>query len=123
MQRSANDDNSPYGQQSTGGAGDEISDEALIRAVAIGIVWAMEQLYHRYSRLLYSLAYRMVSDHQIAEDLLQEAFVSVWKKADSYSRQSGSVRNWLLSIMHHRTIDYRSEEHTSELQSHSFISY
>jgi RNA polymerase sigma factor (sigma-70 family) len=107
MQRSTNDDdNTRYGHRSTVESGDEVSDEALIRAIAIGIVWAMEQLYQRYSRLLYSLAYRMVSDHQIAEDLLQDAFVSVWKKADSYSRQSGTVRNWLLSIMHHRTIDY-----------------
>ena len=49
---------------------------------------------------------RMVSDQQVAEDLLQEAFVSVWRRAASYSPQAGAVRSWLVSIMHHRTIDY-----------------
>ncbi|GAC1355161.1 MAG: sigma-70 family RNA polymerase sigma factor [Ktedonobacteraceae bacterium] len=85
---------------------EELSDEMLIHAIAGGAVWAMEPLYQRYSRILYSLAYRMVSDHQIAEDLLQDAFLAVWKRAISYSPQSGAVRSWLVSIVHHRTIDY-----------------
>ena len=85
---------------------DELSDEALINAIAEGAEWAMEPLYERYNRVLYSLAYRMVADHQVAEDLLQEAFLSVWRRADSYSLQSGTVRSWLISIVHHRTIDY-----------------
>ena len=84
----------------------ELSDEALIRAIAAGAVWAMEPLYQRYSRLLYSLAYRMVADHQIAEDLLQESFLSVWRRATSYSAEAGAVQSWLVSITHHRTIDY-----------------
>ncbi|HET9920946.1 MAG TPA: sigma-70 family RNA polymerase sigma factor [Ktedonobacteraceae bacterium] len=84
----------------------ELSDEALILAIAGKAVWAMEPLYQRYHRILYSLAYRMVSDHQIAEDLLQDAFISVWRRADSYSPQAGSVRAWLISILQHRTIDY-----------------
>ncbi|MGI9058412.1 MAG: RNA polymerase sigma factor [Ktedonobacteraceae bacterium] len=84
----------------------ELSDEALINAIAGGAVWAMEPLYQRYSRILYSLAYRMVADHQIAEDLLQDAFLAVWRRATSYSPQSGAVRSWLVSIVHHRTIDY-----------------
>lgn len=85
---------------------EELSDETLIHAIAGGAVWAMEPLYQRYSRILYSLAYRMVSDHQIAEDLLQDAFLAVWKRATSYSPQSGAVRSWLVSIVHHRTINY-----------------
>jgi len=85
---------------------DELSDEALINAIAEGAEWAMEPLYERYNRVLYSLAYRMVADHQVAEDLLQDAFLSVWRRATSYSPQSGSVRSWLISIVHHRTIDY-----------------
>lgn len=84
----------------------ELSDEALINAIAGGAVWAMEPLYQRYNRILYSLAYRTVADHQVAEDLLQDAFLSVWRRATSYSPQSGAVRSWLVSIVHHRTIDY-----------------
>jgi RNA polymerase sigma factor (sigma-70 family) len=83
-----------------------LSDERLIKAIGNGAIWAMEQLYRRYSVLLYSLTYRMVADHQVAEDLLQEAFLSIWHHARSYSPQAGTVRNWLFSIVHHRTIDY-----------------
>jgi RNA polymerase sigma factor (sigma-70 family) len=84
----------------------ELSDEALLDAIAGGAAWAMESLYQRYSRILYSLAYRMVADHQVAEDLLQDAFMAVWKRATSYSPQMGAARGWLISILHHRTIDY-----------------
>ena len=85
---------------------DEPSDEALLNAIAGGAVWAMDSLYQRYSRILYSLAYRMVADHQVAEDLLQDAFLAVWRRATTYSPQTGAARSWLISILHHRTIDY-----------------
>ena len=85
---------------------DEPSDEALLNAIAGGAVWAMDSLYQRYSRILYSLAFRMVADHQVAEDLLQEAFLAVWRRATTYSPQTGAARSWLISILHHRTIDY-----------------
>ncbi len=85
---------------------DELSDEALLNAIANGAVWAMDSLYQRYSRILYSLAYRMVADHQIAEDLLQDAFLSVWKRSTSFSPQAGAARSWLISILHHRAIDH-----------------
>ena len=101
-----NDPGSQQNIRSISFQSNELSDEALISAIAGGAVWAMEPLYQRYSRILYSLAYRMVSDHQVAEDLIQEAFLSVWRRATSYSPQSGAVRSWLVSIVHHRTIDY-----------------
>ncbi|HLX55908.1 MAG TPA: sigma-70 family RNA polymerase sigma factor [Ktedonobacteraceae bacterium] len=89
-----------------GNTADELSDEALLSAIAGGAVWAMDSLYQRYSRILYSLAYRMVADHQIAEDLLQDAFLSVWRRSTSFSPQAGAARSWLISILHHRAIDY-----------------
>ena len=110
----------------------EPSDEALLNAIAGGAVWAMESLYQRYSRILYSLAYRMVADHQVAEDLLQDAFLAVWRRATSYSPQTGAARSWLISILHHRTIDYlrkvrrRStiqEASLEEIELHESIAY
>ena len=86
--------------------GFEMSDEALLNAIADGSAWAMESLYQRYSRILYSLAYRMVADHQVAEDLLQDAFIAVWRRATSFTPSAGAARSWLISILHHRTIDY-----------------
>src|SRR5205807_7008768 len=85
---------------------DEPSDEALLNAIAGGAVWAMDSLYQRYSRILYSLAYRMVADHQVAEDLLQDAFLAIWRRSTSYSPQTGAARSWLISILHHRAIDH-----------------
>jgi len=84
----------------------ELSDEALLNAIANGAVWAMESLYQRYSRILYSLAYRLVADHQVAEDLLQDAFLAIWRRSTSYSPQTGAARSWLISILHHRAIDH-----------------
>jgi RNA polymerase sigma factor (sigma-70 family) len=85
---------------------DKVSDEALMQAIASGAVWAMEILYERYHRALYSVIYRMVSDQQVAEDLLQESFLAVWRRAVSYLPQQGEVRSWLFSIVHHRAIDH-----------------
>jgi RNA polymerase sigma factor (sigma-70 family) len=82
------------------------SDEALLNAIAAGAVWATESLYQRYSQSLYSLVYRMVANQQVAEDLLQDAFLAVWRRAASYSPQISTVRSWLFAIAHHRTIDY-----------------
>jgi len=110
----------------------EPSDEALLNAIAGGAVWAMESLYLRYSRILYSLAYRMVADHQVAEDLLQDAFLAVWRRATSYSPQTGAARSWLISILHHRTIDYLrkvrrqstiQEASLEEIELHESIAY
>ena len=85
---------------------EEMSDETLIHSIAAGAVWAVDALYQRYNRILYAFAYRMVTDHQVAEDLLQESFLAVWRRSNTYSPQAGGVRSWLFSIIHHRTIDY-----------------
>ena len=84
----------------------QASDEDLLSAIAGGDVWAMEPLYHRYSRLLYSLAYAKVTDYQVAQNLTQETFLAVWRHASAYAPQAGAVRNWLISILRHRAIDY-----------------
>ncbi len=85
---------------------DEIQDEALLQSLALGVLWSLDVLYDRYARLLFSIAYRMVADYQVAEDLLQETYVAIWQNASSYTSQSGSVRNWLVAILRHRAIDY-----------------
>jgi RNA polymerase sigma factor (sigma-70 family) len=93
------------------------SDEDLLSAIAGGAVWAMEPFYQRYSRLLYSLAYTMVTDHQVAQNLTQETFLAVWRHASAYAPQAGAVRSWLLSILRHRSIDYlRALRSRSRLQ-------
>src|SRR5215469_3004386 len=96
---------------------DEISDRTLISAVAGKATWAMEILYQRYNRMLYTLVHRIVGNQQVVEDLMQEAFFAVWQNAHSYIPQNGEVRSWLISIFHHKAIDYlRSLQRRASIQ-------
>jgi RNA polymerase sigma-70 factor, ECF subfamily len=66
---------------------------------------AFEVVYDRHGGAAFSLAYRMVGDRVAAEDITQEAFLSIWRSKSRYQRERGSVRTWVLGIVHHRTID------------------
>jgi len=86
-------------------AEEDLADDQLISAICDGAEWAMELLYQRHSRYAYALAYRILHDTSAAEDVVQEAFLSVWRKASSYQKQHGSVHSWIQAIVHHRAID------------------
>ena len=81
-----------------------LADEDLISLAAIGDTQALAALYDRHGRVAYSLAYRMMGERQAAEDLVQEAFLKVWRAAGSYRVERASVRTWILSILN-RGID------------------
>jgi RNA polymerase sigma-70 factor (ECF subfamily) len=82
-----------------------VADEELVGMLAASDVEAFELLYDRHGAAAYSLAYRIVGDRTLAEDVTQEAFLAVWRGSAGYSPERGSVRNWLLGIVHHRSID------------------
>ena len=83
-----------------------LADEDLISLVAAkGNEEAFAALYDRHGSAAYSLAYRMLGEKQAAEDLMQDAFLKVWRNAESYRTERGSVRTWILSIVHNRGID------------------
>jgi len=82
-----------------------LADEELMPLVNNGAPKAFAALYDRHSQAAYCLAYRMMGEKQAAEDLVQEAFIKVWRRAGSYRAQKGSVRTWILSIVHNRGID------------------
>ncbi len=82
-----------------------LADEDLISLVETGDAEAFATLYERHSRAAYSLAYRMMGERQASEDLTQDAFIKVWRGAGSYRSERGSVRTWILSIVHNRGID------------------
>lgn len=81
------------------------TDEALLVAAARRDEHAVAILYDRYGGLAYGLAYRILNDRSAAEDVVQEAFLSIWRRAASFEVKRGSARTWLLSIVHHRAID------------------
>src|SRR5688500_4276048 len=82
-----------------------LADEDLISLVEAADAEAFATLYDRHSRAAFSLAYRMMGERQDAEDLAQDAFLKVWQSASSYRAERGSVRTWILSIVHNRGID------------------
>jgi RNA polymerase sigma-70 factor, ECF subfamily len=82
-----------------------LADEDLISMVEAADADAFATLYDRHSRAAFSLAYRMMGERQAAEDLAQDAFLKVWRSASSYRAERGSVRTWILSIVHNRGID------------------
>jgi RNA polymerase sigma-70 factor (ECF subfamily) len=82
-----------------------LADEELISLAGQGEAQAFAVLYDRHSRAAYSLAYRMMGETQAAEDLVQDGFLKVWRGAESYRVERGSVRTWILSIVHNRGID------------------
>ena len=80
-------------------------DRAALRRIADGELAALEDLYDRYKTMAYSIAYRITNDATLAEDVVQDAFLGAWRNAARYMEGRGSVKTWLLSIVHHRAID------------------
>ena len=76
-----------------------------MQLVQRGDARAFELVYDRHSGAAFSLAYRMVGRGNVAEDVVQEAFLSLWRSGARYERTRGSVRTWVLGIVHHRAID------------------
>ena len=82
-----------------------LADEDLMQLVQRNDARAFEVVYERHSGAAFSLAYRMVGRGNVAEDVVQEAFLSLWRSGARYERTRGSVRTWVLGIVHHRAID------------------
>jgi RNA polymerase sigma-70 factor (ECF subfamily) len=86
-------------------AGDPPGDDDLVRRVRSGDEAAFRELFARYAPLAHGLAHRLVRHAQLAEEIVQETFLSVWRSADRFDRSKGSVRSWLLAAVHHRAVD------------------
>ena len=82
-----------------------LADEELMQAVQRGDAMAFETIYDRHGGAAFSLAYRIVGTRTAAEDATQDAFLAIWRSRVRYQRERGSVRNWILGIVHNRTID------------------
>jgi len=82
-----------------------LSDVDLIGRVSDGDAKALEVLYDRYNRVVYSFALRIVGDPQIAEELLQEVFFRAWQQGKAFRETRGAFVTWLLSITHNMAID------------------
>jgi RNA polymerase sigma-70 factor (ECF subfamily) len=82
-----------------------LADEDVMQLVRRGDARAFEVVYERHSAAAFSLAYRMMGTRSGAEDVTQDAFLSLWRSGARFDRARGSVRTWVLGIVHHRAID------------------
>jgi RNA polymerase sigma-70 factor, ECF subfamily len=83
----------------------EDDDRRIVARIADGELNALEALYDRYRTVAYSIALRVTGDASLAEDVLQEAFLGAWRHAGRYAEGRGTVKTWLLAIVHHRAVD------------------
>jgi RNA polymerase sigma-70 factor, ECF subfamily len=82
-----------------------LADEELMHLVQTGDPRAFELVYDRHGTAAFTLAFRIAGDRGAAEDITQEAFLSIWRTRTRYDATRGSVRTWVLGIVHHRAID------------------
>jgi RNA polymerase sigma-70 factor, ECF subfamily len=82
-----------------------LADEELMLLVLDGEVGAFEVIFDRHASAAFSLAYRMCGRRAAAEDIVQEAFLSLWRSGTGYDASRGSVRSWVLSVVHNRAVD------------------
>jgi RNA polymerase sigma-70 factor (ECF subfamily) len=80
-------------------------EEQLLRRLAAGDVEAFAVIYDRYSRSVYSLAWKMLGDAQAAQEVTQEVFEAIWRGAKAFAPGRGRARTWILAMAHHKSVD------------------
>jgi len=95
------------------------SDAAVVVRIARGDRDAVRVLYHRYAGLVFGLATRVLGDSALAEDVAQDVFVNVWKKAGTYRADRATVSTWLMRIARNRAIDVVRRVRPSERRATS----
>jgi len=94
-------------------ADDAAADVELVRRLRAGDRGAVDDFYERFRRPAFALARRVVADDVLAEDVLQDVFLAVWKDPAAFDTARGSVASWLLAMVHHKAVDAvrREESH------------
>jgi RNA polymerase sigma-70 factor (ECF subfamily) len=80
-------------------------DQALLARVAAGDSRALDTLYNRYARVVYSAALRILGSAELAEEVVQETFWRVWRRSGTFQSERGQVSSWILGIAHNLAID------------------
>lgn len=99
----------------------ERRDRDLIERTAAGDTDAFSELYRRYAPAAYGLAARVLGEASLAEEVLQEVFVSVWRRSSSYDPARGSLRSWVLAQIHHRAVDVVRREEAERRRSQAIV--
>jgi RNA polymerase sigma-70 factor (ECF subfamily) len=96
-----------------------LEDRDLVARVANGDIRAFEAIYDRHSAQVFGLAMRVTSCQRGAEEATQDAFVNLWRTADSYDPRRGALKTWLLAVVRNRSIDWlrREARHTLDVEN------
>src|SRR6201993_578962 len=86
-------------------------DAALLASVQRGDEGAMASLFDRYSKVVYSVALRVLRDPASAEDILQEVFIELWRSPDGFSATRGNLGGWLALVARNRSIEALRRKH------------
>jgi RNA polymerase sigma factor (sigma-70 family) len=90
---------------------DDLDDLELHRRLTEGDGWAFDELYRRYSGSAYGLAFRVTGQQLLAQDVVHDAFLALWRAPEAYDPARGAFRTFFLSLVHHRAVDtVRREE-------------
>lgn len=87
-------------------------DTELIVRITAGEARALDDLYQRYGRPAYSLARRICADEGLAEDVVQEVFLALWRDPARFDATRGAVASWLMTLVHHKSVDAVRREAT-----------
>lgn len=90
----------------------KLNDEALILLITRAQPQALQELYHRYHRLVFSLALNLVGDRALAEEITLDVFLKVWHKVDTYRPERARVSSWLTTIARNQAIDVLRQQRT-----------
>jgi RNA polymerase sigma-70 factor, ECF subfamily len=95
----------PWGELPMSREAPQRTDEELVEAVALADEGALGELYDRFGKVAYGLAYKILQDAALAEDAVQEAFLQIWRGAGSYRPERAKASTWLLTFVHRRAVD------------------
>ena len=89
----------------------ELDDLELHRQLSVGDRGAFDELYRRYAPSAYGLAYRLTGQQMLAQDVVHDAFMALWRAPEAFDPDRGAFRTFVLSLVHHRAVDtVRREE-------------
>ncbi len=83
----------------------QLSDEEVLSRLARADEGALAELYDRFDRVAYGLAFRILRDTSLAQDAVQDAFLAVWRTAASFDPRRGKASTWVLTLVHRRAVD------------------
>ncbi|MGY1985931.1 sigma-70 family RNA polymerase sigma factor [Blastococcus sp. SYSU DS0669] len=97
---------------------DGVGDVEILRRIRAGDRNAVDELYQRFRRPAFALARRILGDDGLAEDVLQDVFLGVWRDPDAYDQARGSFSSWLLAVVHHKAVDAVRREESQRRRQH-----